>query len=143
MKKYLIFFLVFLLAVLQASFLKLNLVLLLVLLWATFRSDQEGLMIAFFSGLLLDLASGTPLGLSSLIFVLSSFLIILYRRRFDPSHFAFLPIFTFFSLILFDALIKGRLYWLNIFTVVLLAVLSRFLFTPFFEELGRSRHLKI
>jgi len=102
---YLILFLVFFLALLQGAFLKLNLVLLLVLAWATFRPPREVVLVAFASGLILDLALGRPLGLFALVFLLASYLLLLYRRRFDSLHPLFLPLFVFLTaylLFLFD-----------------------------------------
>ena len=96
----LILFFVF--AIFQGAFLSVNLVLLVVLIWSTFRDDKKSLWVAFAGGLILDISLAKTLGLSSLLLLLSSFLIILYRRRFDPSHFVFLPVFTFFLSILFD-----------------------------------------
>jgi rod shape-determining protein MreD len=97
MKVYLILILVFFLALLQAAFLNLNLVLLLVLTWAVFRPPREVILVAFASGLMLDLALGKPLGFYSLAFLLASFLLLLYRRRFDSLHPLFLPLFVFLT----------------------------------------------
>ncbi len=46
-----------------------DLIVVLVLAWATLDHDREGMVWAFVGGLLLDLLSGAPLGLSSLALV--------------------------------------------------------------------------
>jgi cell shape-determining protein MreD len=94
-KNYLILIPIFLLALLQAVFLPVNLLILLVLGRAAFAPARGGVfLIAFFAGLFLDLATLGRLGSASLLFLFFSLLIILYRRRFDPAHPLFLPLFA-------------------------------------------------
>jgi rod shape-determining protein MreD len=52
-----------------------DLVVLLVLAWSTLDQEQEGLAWAFVGGLLLDLFSGTPIGVSSLALLPLAYLI--------------------------------------------------------------------
>ena len=69
MKKYLILLFLFILALLQGAFWKINLVLLAVLLWAgVCRNTKQIFWLAFTAGLFLDLAAGYRLGGSSLFF---------------------------------------------------------------------------
>ncbi len=129
----------FFLVLLQGAFLKLNLVLLLVLAWAAFRPPREVLLVSFASGLLLDLAKGTPLGLSSLVFLVAAYLVLLYRRRFDPFHPAFLPLFTFLASTL-DGLIFNRSWlWLNSLILSLLAFGTRYLLVFFIGRVDRGQ----
>ena len=82
MKTYLILIPIFILSLLQASILPLNLLLVLILIRGALKPDRQNFYLAFWSGLLLDLAQGTPLGLSSLIFLLASLLLFLYSKNF-------------------------------------------------------------
>lgn len=127
MKQYLILIPIFLLAILQGAFLKLNLVLLLVLFWASFRPPKESLLVAFSSGLLLDLAKGMPLGLSSLILLLTSYILHLYSRRFDSLHPAFLPIFVFFVSYCLSLISYRHGLWQESFVLAFLALGLRYL----------------
>jgi len=127
MKPYLILIPIFLLAILQGAFLKLNLVLLLVLTWAVFRPPKEVVLIAFSSGLLLDLAKGMPLGLSSLLLLIACFLLLLYRRRFDSLHPVFLPIFVFLASVLNSLIFNRYWFWLESLILALLALGVRYL----------------
>jgi len=94
MKSYFILFLIFFFALLQGAFLPLNLVLLAMVFLAVFRPAKEVFWTAFISGLFLDLAGGTPLGFSSFKFLVFSFTLFLYSRRFDSHHPLFLAIFS-------------------------------------------------
>lgn len=127
MKQYLILIPIFFLALFQGAFLKLNLVFLLVLVWAAFRSPREVILIAFFSGLLLDLAKGMPLGLSSLIFLVTSYLLLLYRRRFDSLHPVFLPVFVFLASTFYYLVFNRYWLWLESLILALLALGVRYL----------------
>ncbi len=116
-----------------------NLVLLAVLVWATIRPMRESLLVAFVAGLLLDLAQGTSLGLSSLIFLIATYILQLYSRKFDPLHPVFLPIFVFRSTIIYQLLASpalsadrpageltvNYLVWLEALILALLALLVR------------------
>ncbi len=120
MKSYLILIPIFLLALIQGAFLPLNLVLLLVLGWAVVRPGKEALSVAFVSGIFLDLAKGTPLGFSSLLFLTAVALVVIYSRRFDPTHPVFLAVFVFLAAAIID-LVAHR-PWLG--EAIVLAILS-------------------
>ena len=122
MKPYLILIPILLLAFCQGVFLKLNLLLLLVLTWAVIRPMKETFVVAFLAGLFLDLAKGTPLGFSSLLFLLAVFLVVLYARRFDPAHPAFLFVFVFFASLSFNLILEKP--WL--IEGLILSILSLF-----------------
>jgi rod shape-determining protein MreD len=119
-KNLLILIPVFILALLQGVFLPLNLVLLVVLFWAMVRPPREAFIIAFISGLFLDLAKGTPLGSASLMLLVSSLLVVLYSRRFDPAHPLFLSGFVFIISVGTNLILKKP--WLT--ESLVLAVLS-------------------
>lgn len=139
MKQYLILIAIFFLALLQGAFLKLNLVLLLVLTWAAFRPAKEVILVAFASGLLLDLAKGTPLGLSSFLFLISCCLLLLYRRRFDSLHPAFLPISVFLISYLLSLISYGRGLWFESLVLALLALGARYLLVYFVGHIDKGQ----
>jgi rod shape-determining protein MreD len=111
MKNYLILLPIFLLALFQGVFWSLNLTLLMVLFLVIIWPSRQSLIMAFWAGLFLDLAKGNLLGFSALIFLGITFLLILYQRKLDPYHPAFLPIFVFLSNLLYSRLISGSFNW--------------------------------
>jgi rod shape-determining protein MreD len=137
MKPYLILLLLFVLALFQGAFLSLNFVLLVVLVWTAIRPIREAVLVAFLAGVFLDLARGTPLGLSSLIFLLVSFILSLYSRKYDPLHPAFLPVFTFLSAISYQLLTINYPDWREGLILALLVILARPLIGYF--SLGSTR----
>jgi len=139
MKSYLILLPIFILALFQGAFLKLNLVLLLVLSWAAFRPPKESLLVAFFSGLLLDLARGTPLGFSSFALLIAGYLLLLYRRRFDPFHPAFLPVFVFLVSSFLSLIFYRHWFWFESFVLALLALSLRYLLVFFIGWIDKER----
>jgi len=95
MKNYLLLFLVLIFAILQVSFLPVNLVLLVVLAFALLNESSRSLLFAFYAGLILDLAKGGPLGFYSIFFLVVVFVLLLYSNRFEVSRWFFIPIFIF------------------------------------------------
>ena len=104
--RYLILVLILALAILQGAFLPINLVLLTVLVWSIVKQSRDSLLVAFLAGVFLDMAVFLPLGSSSLIFLLVVFFVTLYSRKFDPSHPAFLAIFIFISVVLYNLMMQ-------------------------------------
>ena len=138
--KYLVLLPIFFFALLQGAFLPLNLVLLAVLSLAVLYPMKESLLIAFGSGLFLDLVRGTPLGLSALALLVVCYLLLLYRRRFDPIHPVFLPFFVFFASLGFDLLVGDVWRWQESFFLAGLAFLVRFFLV---RQLAAKRRLKL
>jgi len=138
MKPYLVLLPIFLLALIQGAVLPLNLVLLIVLIWTIIRPPRESLIVAFFSGIFLDLAEGTPLGLSSSILLLTSYILHLYSRRFDPSHPAFLALFVFLSSTIYN-LISKEPWLMEGVILALLSLLARPAIRFYQEELDRGK----
>ncbi|MFH1840742.1 MAG: hypothetical protein ABH807_01100 [Candidatus Shapirobacteria bacterium] len=128
MRDYLILIPIFFLALLRAVFLPVNLVILPVLGWASFASPRSVFIIAFGAGLFLDAALLGRLGGASLLFLLFSLLVVLYRRRFDPAHPLFLPVFTVFCSLAF----RRGFFWPELALLVLGSFLWRRVFR-FFE----------
>lgn len=139
MKAYLVLLPIFIFALAQGAFLKLNLVLLIVLTWATFRPPKESLLVAFFSGLLLDLAKGTPLGLSSLILLLTSYFLLLYSRRFDSLHPVFLPVAVFLISNLYYLIFYHHWFWFGSLVLALLALGLRYLLVFFIGRVDKEQ----
>lgn len=131
MKGYLVLLLITFFALFQGAFLKLNLILLLVLFWACFRPAKEVVLIAFSSGIILDLAKGTPLGLSSLVLLVACYVLLLYRRRFDSLHPLFLPIAVFLISNILYLISNHHWLWLESFVLALLALGLRYLLVYF------------
>lgn len=98
MKSFLSFLIVFLLSLLQATVLKINLLLLFVLLKNSYRW-------AFLAGLILDLLTSQRLGLSSLLFLVILILFNLYSRKYEPRLFFLVP-FVFFASFFFAKIEK-------------------------------------
>jgi len=131
MKTYLILIPIFILVVLQSSILPLNLLLALILIRAASKPDQQSFYLAFWSGLLLDLAQGTPLGLSSLIFLLASLLLFFYSKKFEASYAPFLAVFVFLMSLLYYRTVFGYLGWQKSLILAILTFLFSFLWQRF------------
>ncbi|MCX6725775.1 MAG: hypothetical protein NT052_00445 [Candidatus Shapirobacteria bacterium] len=140
MKSYLILIPIFLFALLQGAFLSLNLVLLTVLIFAAFKTNRQSLWVAFWSGLILDLAKGQNFGLSSLVFLLVAGLIILYSQRFEPGWPPFLTILAFSFDLILSRITNGYLSWLS---SLILALLTLILTFSWWHFVGRSLNTKI
>ena len=138
MKPYLILLLTLFLSLLQGAVLSLNLVLLVVLIWSIIRPPREAWTIAFFSGLFLDLAKGTPLGSSSLILLIVCFAWRLYSRRFDATQPLFLAAYLFLVSVIWDLILKEA--WLiESLILAALSFLARPLVRFYHEDISRDR----
>lgn len=128
MKSILLFLVVFVLSLLQATVLRVNFLLLFVLLQGSYSW-------AFLAGLILDLMTGQRLGLSSLLFLLILFLFQLYSRKYEP-RWPFLLPFVFLAS-LFFAKIEGEIwsFWQGLFLALCLL--------PLREKFKRERQLKL
>ena len=125
MKNYLILLPVFLLAFLQAVFLPVNLLILLVLGLAAFAPAPSGVFLtAFLACFFLDLATLGHLGSASLLFLFFSLLVVVYRRRFDPAHPLFLPLFAVFCSLAFHRGFAG----VEVLLLILASLLGRLVF---------------
>lgn len=143
MSKFLILGLFFFSAVLQGAFLPLNLVLLAVIFLAAYRSAKEVLLTAFIAGCFLDLAKGTPVGFSSFWLLVISFLLIVYRRRFDSRHPVFLIFITFLTSGLMNYLAVKNYGWDLAFILALIAFIFRSILKLFSLEAIDGIKLKV
>jgi len=139
MKNYLILIPIFILVVLQASILPLNLLLLLLLIVAALKPSQQSFYLAFWGGLFLDLGQGTSLGLSSLIFLLASLLLFLYSKKFEASYAPFLAIFVFLISLLYNQAVFGYLGWQKSLILAILAFLFSFCWQRFFIRVSERK----
>lgn len=135
MRTYLILLPIFFFAILQGAFLQINLVLFMVLFWSSVcRTAKESFWVAFFSGLFLDLAKGTPLGLSSFLLLVTSYGLRVYSQKFDPHHPAFLTIFVGLTAGLWSRIFQGFFDWYGALILGILAftagVFLRFFWFP-------------
>jgi len=95
--------------VLQTTVLPVNLLLLIVLDLSILQEFKRGVLVGFFSGLILDLFSLGRLGYSSIAFLIMVFLINLYKRRWDLPNFWLTLVLTFIFSFVFNAFL-GR-FW--------------------------------
>ena len=86
MKQLWIYLLLLLLAFLQTTFVPINLVLLLVVLWAAIRTPKDAITFSFIAGIVLDLLSGRLLGMSALLFLTIIVLFSFFRKNVWSSH---------------------------------------------------------
>ncbi|MBU0619081.1 rod shape-determining protein MreD [Patescibacteria group bacterium] len=93
---------IWLLAFLQASYWRLNLLLLVSLFSALYLSESFGLITSVLIGVIYDLSTGRTLGQSSLVLLLVNWLAIAYKRKFSINHPIFFPILVFGSAIFVD-----------------------------------------
>lgn len=143
MKKYLILLPILFLAILQGSFLSLNLVLLTVLFWVSIRPSKEGLLVAFLAGLILDLAQGTALGVSSFCLLIATCVLIAYSRRFDPHHPFFITVFVFLITGLWFLTTEHFFNWRQGLILAFLALFIRMILKIFSIEPEQKGKLKI
>jgi rod shape-determining protein MreD len=139
MKTYLVLIPVFILVVFQASILPLNLLLVLILIRTALKPDQQSFYLAFWSGLLLDLAQGTPLGLSSLIFLLAALLLFFYSKKFEPTYVPFLAVFVFLISLLYNWTVIGYFGWQKSLVLAIITFLFSFLWQKFVVKVSERK----
>ena len=139
MKIYLVLLPLFILALFQGAFLKLNLVLLFVLAWTAFRPLKEVALVSFLAGLLLDLAKGTNLGFSSLFFLIASYFLLLYSRKFDSLHPVFFPVFVFLTASIYYLISNQFWFWQRALVLAFLALALRYLLIFFVGRVDKGQ----
>lgn len=132
MRYFLIFLLILGMAFFQTTLWGFNFLLLAVLIFSLAFEEKVSLTLAFLSGLLLDLLSGGPpaggLGFSSLSFVLVSFLLITYRRRFSFKNPFSCFVFALVSYFLFSLVTRNSFnLWEGLFLGIFLVLFRLFL----------------
>jgi len=81
--------LIIILAFVQTTITDFDFLLFLILTVAMIAGEKESLFFAFISGLLFDLLAGTKLGITSIAYLISVMVIILYKRKFLTANFWF------------------------------------------------------
>jgi rod shape-determining protein MreD len=143
MKNYIYLLLILLLAIFQGALMPLNLILLAVIFLTVYMPTKTTLRLSFSAGLFLDLAKGTALGLSSFWLLVTSFLLIVYGRRFNSRHQLFLAIFTFISSALISRLMIKNFGWNLAFVLALIALVIRLILKWFSLEPNKGIRLKV
>jgi cell shape-determining protein MreD len=133
---YLLSFLLFLLIIVESSVTTLPLVLLFLIIFAVFVRSESVFLLAFFAGLLLDILTLRPLGLSSAFFLSCLFLILLYERKFEIGTFYFVAFASFFSSLGYLLLFPSS----HVFSQVVICVILSF---AFFTLVTRVRTPKL
>lgn len=132
MKSLLVFLPILVLALLESTIFPLNFTLVTVILWGALRPARLGLVVAFFSGLILDFLTGRTLGLSSLLFLVASLPIYFYKNRFQADRLGFLLPYILVA-ILFSNLVFRSSSWVSVGLAEVLTIV----FLPFFRFLAK------
>lgn len=142
MRYFLIFLLILGMALFQTTVWSFNFLLLAVLIFSLAFEEKVSFTLAFLSGFLLDLLGGGVLGFSSLSFVLVSFLLITYRRRFSFQNPFSCFVFALLSYLLFSVVTRSQFsLWEGLFLSIFL-VLFRLLL-PFLFQNQNPNQLKV
>ena len=107
--KYWLIIPVVLLVLLQTAVIDFNLLLVLLLSLALLGKEKEALVFGFLGGVLLDLSTGTRLGVSSLGYLLPVMIAILFARKFQTLNVIFW-IVLFFGSSLFFSVLQGEIW---------------------------------
>lgn len=107
------FFLIILFSLFSNTLLDLNLLLILIISYTINSTDDDYFFLAFSSGLIFDLVKGGRLGQTSLIFLIISFLVSLYRAKFSKRNFLYSYIFCFLFFLIVNFLSFHNLYFLK------------------------------
>ncbi|MDP3955602.1 MAG: hypothetical protein Q8Q15_04560 [bacterium] len=144
MKYFLLFLALLAIAFLQAVLSLFNFLLVLVLIATFFLPSTWALATAFFAGLIFDLFSGGKVGLSSLGFLFSSFLVIIYNRRFSVQSPFVLVVLTVFFYVVFSLLSAKPIVWFEGLVLVLIMIGLRVILPEAFKgEQERDQRLKL
>jgi len=111
---------------------------LIFLLCLTVMKRQEWIFIpAFFAGLILDVFSFRPIGLTSMYFLSFMFLLLLYQRKYETATLPFVVISSFFGTLLYLLLIAQPSFF---FQAILSTVIAgtAFIIYRLFSKPSRS-----
>lgn len=110
MWKFIILFAIFLAFILE-PLVGLPLLLVVVIALSSFAGPKTGVLSSFICGLLSDLGTGKPLGLTVVFFLLASFIIMLYKRRLKQESLLFMFIYSFITVNLYLILFQRTGYF--------------------------------
>lgn len=127
----------FLAILLESTITTLPLVLLLILFLAVTRKSNDVFVVAFVAGLILDILSFGWIGFSSMYFVLLTFLIFMYQRKFEIETVNFLVLFSFFGSLIY-LLIEGvRFAFIQSIVMMLIIATSYYFFRKFNKKIPK------
>lgn len=143
--KYLVsFVLIFLFGILQSTLIPINLLLVLVILFAVNMNFREGVALAFLAGITKDFMTGAVFGLSSIFFLFAVFLLILYNRKYKLSNLTYLLPFTVAVLVVSDLVFRIPLNLINILgSVIFFTVVSPLIKFLVLRFSGHEKELKL
>ena len=93
-----------------------------------FLEEKQRYFFAFLAGLWLDAASLSPLGLTSLFFLIIAFVQKLYRQKFKTSHWLFFMIYLLVTNFVYQKLFLGRFYFSRLIAAELCIILTSLIF---------------
>lgn len=125
-----IFFLIFA-VVLESGITTLPLTLLILIFGGVVIKNNNIFLIAFLSGLALDLLSARTIGLSSIYFVCFVFVIFLYQKKFEIQTLHFIVIFSFLGSLGYLMLIGINNFFIQSVFSTILSSFSFFIFSIF------------
>ena len=115
--------LIIILAFVQTTITDFDFLLFLVLTVAMIAGEKESLFLAFISGLLFDLLAGTKLGITSIAYLISVMVIILYKRKFLTANFWFWLVIFQLSGFLTKTIQGMRWHWWQAVTITILVAI--------------------
>lgn len=115
----------------ESSLTTLPLTLLVILFLAVSTKRNEVFVLAFFSGLILDILSFSLIGLSSLYFVTFVFLIYVYQKKFEIDTINFIFIFSFVGSLIYLLISGVSFVIIQSFLATLIASSSYIVFRKF------------
>jgi len=117
------------LSFLSTTIISQNLVLLLVISYSINFPAVNSYFFAFLSGLFFDLIKGERIGATSIIFLLISFIISLYKAKFYQQHFLYSFFFTFFVFCFLNHLSFKNIFLVkSLFLAILVVPLNLIIF---------------
>lgn len=139
---FLTFLIIVLVGLFQTTIWSFNFLLLVILILSLSLSAEESLTFAFLGGFILDLFSGGRLGFSSLGFVLITFLLQAYNRRFSFQNPFLVFAFSLLAYFLFSWLTQRSVIWWEGLALAILVLALRSL-APFLFKPSNQEQLKI
>ena len=122
---------------LESTITTLPLVLLLILFLAVTRKSNDVFLVAFIAGLLLDILSFGRIGFSSMYFVLLTFLIFMYQKKFEIETVNFLVLFSFFGSLIYLLIEGARFAFIQSIVMTLIIAASYYFFRRFNKKIAK------
>lgn len=123
----------------EASVTSIPLTLAALVLFSFFLKKESSFVLAFLSGILLDILSFQTIGTSSVFFLFSTFVVYLYQTKIEQSS-IFVFIASFISGILYLFIVKGNF---SIFAPLISSILAFLLFSATNLKKAKAREPKL